>query len=224
MTFLRLVELTCLAVRALVQLVTVWTRPYLTHPHSQRHVVLWLKHMRNRAEQQRVFTDTYGELPLPCVHCKESVLQWGRTRDDGNVHHRDGDMGNNAPENLELLHHKCHSRHHTSQRDSEQQRRASQARWAKPRWAAAKARRDAERTRIAAESREDMIARRSASIRAAYATGEPQKKLSAVKKGVPKPPSFHARSECPGCGRMLTPSWLTKHARGQSSKCPTQPS
>lgn len=173
--------------------------------------------MRNRREQREVFEREHGVLPLKCAECKKPVVAWGRLKGEGNVHHIDGDSSNNASENLMLLHHDCHARLHTSARSSSQQAAASNARWAKPQWANARARANAERERLASQTREEMIAARNASIRAAYATGQPQRLLSERKRGVPKPVSFRQRSQCPGCGRMLTPSWLGRHAKSGCS-------
>ena len=61
-----------------------------------------------------IWTAAHGELPQQCEFCSELVLQWGRGRQDGVIHHRDEDRWNNDIENLMLGHRHCHTTHHSA--------------------------------------------------------------------------------------------------------------
>jgi hypothetical protein len=65
-----------------------------------------------------VWLAAYGEGPWLCHGCGEPVNRLGGTTNSetGLIHHLDHDHGNNAVENLRVMHHKCHVRHHNSER------------------------------------------------------------------------------------------------------------
>lgn len=65
---------------------------------------------------RRVFIAWYGDLPLPCRFCTESVTKWGKATMSGVIHHIDWDFTNNDPANLAVAHTLCHTRHHTAGR------------------------------------------------------------------------------------------------------------
>lgn len=67
---------------------------------------------RNVHRYWRVFLETNGDPPWPCHECKEPVLQIGRQTWDGNIHHLDGDVENDVPDNLVVMHVICHQRKH----------------------------------------------------------------------------------------------------------------
>lgn len=71
-----------------------------------------------------IFISHNGELPHPCAYCHEPVTALstqfdrsqgrGSSADVGIIHHKDENPHNNEPSNLEIMHHECHSKHHTS--------------------------------------------------------------------------------------------------------------
>lgn len=60
----------------------------------------------------------HGNGPWPCYGCGDLVESLGgRTAPEtGLVHHLDHNHDNNVIENLQVMHHKCHVRHHNSER------------------------------------------------------------------------------------------------------------
>lgn len=68
---------------------------------------------RRRRRTMRIFFETYGDGPWTCEQCGDPIENLGRRRYDGNVHHRDDDKSNDAPENLVVLHVVCHLRLHS---------------------------------------------------------------------------------------------------------------
>ena len=67
----------------------------------------------NTYRARAIFLEANGELPLPCSFCEELVYEFGKKRHQGVVHHVDEDPTNDVSENLQLMHHLCHRRHHT---------------------------------------------------------------------------------------------------------------
>jgi hypothetical protein len=69
---------------------------------------------RNPKRTYHVFYETWGQGPWNCydVMCDRLVERIGRGTWDGNVHHLDEDAGNDAPENLVIMHAVCHQRWH----------------------------------------------------------------------------------------------------------------
>ena len=57
----------------------------------------------------KVALDTYGPFPVTC-RCGGLIHKF--SSEDGCVHHKDEDPYNNTPENLEIIHHACHTSHH----------------------------------------------------------------------------------------------------------------
>jgi HNH endonuclease/NUMOD3 motif len=64
-----------------------------------------------RRQHHIVALAEFGPLPVRC-RCGELV----RSLDQyvGVVHHKDENPANNVPENLEIMHHSCHVRHHST--------------------------------------------------------------------------------------------------------------
>ena len=62
-----------------------------------------------RSIYTRIALETYGPLP---VRCRCGELIYAISAVDGCVHHRDENPRNNTPENLEIIHHTCHTSHH----------------------------------------------------------------------------------------------------------------
>lgn len=71
----------------------------------------------------RIFLEHYGDLPHPCAYepCNELVtelkvsgLGHGVRATQGIIHHVDEDPTNNDPSNLQIMHHSCHRKHHTT--------------------------------------------------------------------------------------------------------------
>jgi len=62
------------------------------------------------------FYKTYGYGPWTCHFCGKTVRT--RSRQDGHIHHIDGDHNNNDPTNLAPTHMACHQRHHKAGKDS----------------------------------------------------------------------------------------------------------
>lgn len=60
----------------------------------------------------------HGTGPWPCHGCAELVDYLGgdTNPETGIIHHLDHDHDNNVIENLQIMHHKCHVRHHNSER------------------------------------------------------------------------------------------------------------
>lgn len=69
---------------------------------------------RNPKRTYRVFYAENGSGPWDCYDatCDRIVERLGRGTWDGNVHHLDGDAGNDVPENLVVMHAICHQRWH----------------------------------------------------------------------------------------------------------------
>lgn len=61
---------------------------------------------RNHRRTMKVFYEKYGPGPWFCGECTNWVYEI--SRQDGNVHHKDGNTMNDAPDNLEVLHASCH--------------------------------------------------------------------------------------------------------------------
>lgn len=70
----------------------------------------------------RIFLEHYGDLPHPCAYepCGQAVTEltrpgqgWGVSADHGVIHHVDENPENNDPNNLQIMHHSCHRKHHT---------------------------------------------------------------------------------------------------------------
>lgn len=69
--------------------------------------------MRRGKRAHRVYFESHGELPQPCDYCGEPVVELGRGRMQGVIHHVNEVQSDDRPENLKLMHHLCHRRHHT---------------------------------------------------------------------------------------------------------------
>jgi hypothetical protein len=67
---------------------------------------------RNQYQTQQVFRAANGIGPWLCEECDILVYRIGTESEDGNVHHRDHDETNDVPENLVVLHARCHGRLH----------------------------------------------------------------------------------------------------------------
>lgn len=67
---------------------------------------------RRSVRAQQVFIAAYGDGPWLCVACHGMIIVIGKSSDMGNVHHKDGNITNDAPDNLELMHARCHQQHH----------------------------------------------------------------------------------------------------------------
>src|SRR5688572_15028073 len=67
---------------------------------------------RNVPRARRVFIAANGTGPWPCSYCGKDIIELGRHSGQGHIHHKDEDPTNDVPENLEVLHAKCHRRHH----------------------------------------------------------------------------------------------------------------
>jgi hypothetical protein len=62
---------------------------------------------------RRVFYEANGaQGPWTCYGCDDSVMTIGRDTWDGNIHHLDGDVTNDVPDNLVMMHAICHQRLH----------------------------------------------------------------------------------------------------------------
>lgn len=68
--------------------------------------------MTRYSNHRKIFHEHFGFGPWPCEMCDDEITQLGRRRDDGQIHHRNEDKLDNRPENLVVLHFKCHRRHH----------------------------------------------------------------------------------------------------------------
>jgi hypothetical protein len=80
---------------------------------------------------RKVWIREHGNGPWSCGSCGEPVLKIGRQKGDGNVHHKDGNIDNDTPKNLEIRHSYCHrSGHFKGQKQSEEwvQKRVDAAR------------------------------------------------------------------------------------------------
>ena len=61
----------------------------------------------------KVFFAVHGALPpWTCEECGEPITERGSSSGSLNVHHRNGDQSDNRPENLAVVHQRCHTRHH----------------------------------------------------------------------------------------------------------------
>lgn len=75
---------------------------------------------RNYPKYHRIALKAYGPLPVVC-RCGELVRKL--SDNDGVVHHKDENVDNNDPSNLEIMHHGCHSSyHHTGRQPSAETR------------------------------------------------------------------------------------------------------
>lgn len=68
--------------------------------------------MTRYSNHRKIFLDHNGPGPWDCELCDDKIVQLGKRRDDGQIHHRNEDKLDNRPENLVVLHFKCHRRHH----------------------------------------------------------------------------------------------------------------
>lgn len=67
---------------------------------------------------RREFLARAGNAPWSCFFCGEPINRLGSTRNDGVVHHVDGDRFNNDPKNAVPAHRRCHSSYHQSKNNS----------------------------------------------------------------------------------------------------------
>lgn len=68
---------------------------------------------RDQKRTYRVFFATHGRSgPWTCDVCSELIYRHGTRRGDGNIHHKDENVENDAPENLVMIHTYCHRRQH----------------------------------------------------------------------------------------------------------------
>lgn len=67
---------------------------------------------RYRRGYGQVFLEHYGLGPWSCAYCSELVYEIGRRANQGHVHHRNEDKQDNRPENLVMMHCRCHRQHH----------------------------------------------------------------------------------------------------------------
>lgn len=71
----------------------------------------------------RIFYTAYPTPPWPCHFCGQPVLQTGRGKWDGNIHHIDWDETNNVLENLAMTHAGCHRSFHSANQTQTQEHR-----------------------------------------------------------------------------------------------------
>jgi hypothetical protein len=99
--------------------VTMWAKqlgfqPPNREPWNKRAHPLTL----HDAEYHRVYFAAYGAGPWSCARCRLPVFAIGRDRGKGNIHHKNHDHDDNRLENLEMLHHECHTMEHRLGRPS----------------------------------------------------------------------------------------------------------
>lgn len=85
----------------------VGLRIHMGHMHG-----LSAQRGRRSVRARQVFTEHNGPGPWSCAHCYLLVHEIARKKGAGLIHHKDEDFTNDAPSNLEVMHRKCHSRHH----------------------------------------------------------------------------------------------------------------
>lgn len=76
---------------------------------------------RRHKRTMAVFYDTHDNGPWDCFFCDLAVSVIGQTSWDGNVHHIDGDMTNDTPDNVTMTHVICHQQHHAPIEELKQQ-------------------------------------------------------------------------------------------------------
>ena len=74
--------------------------------------IRYMNPQRNVRRTHAVFFAHNGRGPWQCFFCSDVVLKIGQKTWDGNIHHRDNDVTNDAAENLVVGHTVCHQRVH----------------------------------------------------------------------------------------------------------------
>lgn len=146
---------------------------------------------------RNIFIDGHGDLPHPCAVCGEIVERWGKYREDGTIHHIDGDWTNNRLDNLEVVHMKCHVGLHWDETLGEYSRA--------PKSEEVRAKISASLT---GRTDSDEVRRnKSKAAKASYASG--RKSAGGRAKGSTDEPV-----PCSFCPQMVKPANLARHERG----------